>query len=79
MARSATRAPARDEDAPSLDPAAIQQAYRRERHRRRARHDRRTAARSSDARFWVVLAVLILLTVCISLFAWHQVNQTFGV
>jgi hypothetical protein len=78
-ARSASRPPALDEDAPSLDPAAIERAYRRERARRRVRVERRTAARSSDARFWVVLAVLIFLTVCVALFAWHQVNTTFGV
>jgi cytochrome c-type biogenesis protein CcmH/NrfG len=74
-----TRLPALDEDAPSLDPSAIERAYIRERARRRLRSDRRTEARSSNARFWVVLAVLLFLTVCIALFAWHQVQTTFGV
>ena len=71
--------PVLDDDAPSLDPSAIERAYRRERARRRLRSDRRTEARSSNARFWVVLAVLMFLTVCIALFAWHQVQTTFGV
>ena len=66
------------EEAPSLDPAAIQRAYLRERARRRARDARHTAARSSNARFWVVIAVLLFLTVCIALTAWHQVQTTFG-
>jgi hypothetical protein len=72
------RHPAVDKDAPSLDPAAIERAYLRERARRRARSERRTAAQSSNARFWVVLAVLIFLTVCIALIAWHEVQKTFG-
>jgi hypothetical protein len=74
-----SRLPRLDDDAPSLDPSAIERAYIRERARRRLRSDRRTEARSSNARFWVVLAVLMFLTVCIALFAWHQVQTTFGV
>ncbi len=73
------RLPVRDEDAPSLDPSAIDRAYRRERARRYRRTERRTEARSSNARFWVVLSVLLFLTVCFALFAWHQVQTTFGV
>jgi hypothetical protein len=74
-----SRLPAHDEDAPSLDPSAIERAYLRERARRARRTERRTEARSSNARFWVVLAVLLFLTVCFALFAWHQVQATFGV
>jgi hypothetical protein len=66
-------------DEPSLDPAAIERAYRRERARRRARYARHNAARSSNARFWVVLAVLMLLTVVFALTAWHQLQTTFGI
>ena len=68
-----------DDDAPSLDPAAIERAYRRERARRHLRSVRRTEARSSDARFWVVLAVLLFLTVCVALVVLHQVQTTFGI
>ena len=66
-------------DEPSLDPAAIQHAYQRERARRRARYARDNAARSSNARYWVVLAFLVLLTVVFALTAWHQVQTTFGI
>ena len=79
MAQPASRQPALEDDAPSLDPAAIERAYLRERARRRARHERRTAAQSSNARFWVVVAVLVFLTVVIGLTAWHQVQVTFGI
>jgi len=78
VAQPASHPSAFDDDAPSLDPAAIERAYLRERARRRARHERRTAAKSSNARFWVVLAVLVFLTVCIALTAWHEVQTTFG-
>jgi hypothetical protein len=74
----ARRPPAVDDDLPSLDPATIERAYRRERARRRARVERRTAVRSSNARFWVVLALLAFLTVCIALVAWREVQTTFG-
>ena len=76
--RPPAQPPARDEDAPSLDPLAIDRAYRRERARRRARSERRTAARSSNARFWVVIAVLTLFTVLLALTAWHELQRTFG-
>ena len=70
---------AHDEDAPSLDPAAIERAYLRERARRRARSARHEYARSSNARFWVVLAVLAFLTVVIGLTVWHEIQTTFGI
>jgi hypothetical protein len=72
------RQPIVDKDAPSLDPAAIERAYLRERARRRVRSERRTAVQSSHARFWVVLAFLVFLTVCIALIVWHEVQKTFG-
>jgi len=79
MARVARHLEVVSADEPSLDPAAIERAYRRERARRRARYARENAARSSDARFWVVLALLMLLTVVFALTAWHQVQTTFGI
>jgi hypothetical protein len=80
MAQPARQLPAQgDDDAPSLDPAAIERAYLREKARRRAIASRRNAARSSNARFWVVLAVLTFLTVFLSLTAWHQIQTLFGV
>jgi len=68
-----------DADVPSYDPNAVQRAYARERARRRARTARRHDARSSNARFWVVLAFLVFLTVVIALTAWHEIQTTFGV
>jgi hypothetical protein len=78
MAQPAPQDPVAQGDAPPLDPTAIERAYRRERARRSVRIDRRTQARSSNARFWVVLAVLSFLTVALALVAWHQVQTVFG-
>jgi hypothetical protein len=66
-------------DAPSLDPAAIERAYIKERARRRARIAHHEYARNSNARFWVMLAVLALLTVLIGLAAFHEIQANFGV
>lgn len=71
--------PALDEESPSLDPAAIERAYLRERARRRQRIAHREYARNSNARFWVMLAVLLLLVVVIGLAAFHEIQTNFGV
>ena len=78
MAEPAQRLPLQGEE-PSLDPAAIERAYRRERARRRARIEQREYARNSNARFWVMLAVLTLLTIIIGLTAFHQIQTNFGI
>ncbi len=67
------------DDAPSLDPLAIEHAYRRERARRRARTERRSAARRSDVRFWVSLLVLAFLAALVILAAWNELQTLFGV
>jgi hypothetical protein len=73
-----TRPPA-VEDPPSLDPLAIDRAYRRERARRRARLERRQRARRSDVRFWVTLLVLAFFAAFVILAAWREVQTLFGV
>jgi hypothetical protein len=79
VAQSARHLRVVDAEEPSLDPAAIEHAYMRERARRRARYARENAARNSHARFWVVIAFLLFLTVVFALTAWHQVQTTFGI
>jgi hypothetical protein len=71
-------APLPDEP-PSLDPLAIERNYRRERARRRARIERRSAAKHSNVRFWLMLLVLAFLTAFAILAAWHEVQKLFGV
>ena len=80
MAEPARKAaPVLVDETPSLDPRAIEQAYRRERARRRARIERRTAARRSNVRFWVTLLVLAFFAAFLILAAWREVQTLFGV
>ena len=70
---------AADDDPPSLDPLAIELAYRRERARRRAHVERRREARRSNVRFWGSLLVLTFLSAFLILAAWHEVQTLFGI
>jgi hypothetical protein len=79
MAEPASQLPEPLEENPSLDPAAIEHAYRRERARRRRRVAHREYARNSNARFWVMMAVLALITVLFGLAAFHEIQTNFGV
>jgi hypothetical protein len=71
--------PAAEEESPSLDPRAIEQNYRRERARRRAKVERRSAVKRSNVRFWVTLLILAFVTAFVILAAWHEVQTLFGV
>jgi hypothetical protein len=71
--------PAAKEESPSLDPRAIEQNYRRERARRRAKVERRSAVKRSNVRFWVTLLILAFVTAFVILAAWHEVQTLFGV
>jgi len=79
VAEPAPKTPTLPDDSPSLDPLAIERNYQRERARRRARIERRSAAKRSDVRFWVTLLALAFLTAFIILAAWHEVQTLFGV
>jgi hypothetical protein len=79
VAEPAPKTPTLPDDSPSLDPLAIERNYRRERARRRAKIERRSAVRRSDVRFWVTLLVLGFLTAFILLAAWREVQTLFGV
>jgi hypothetical protein len=71
-------APAQEE-APSLDPLAIERNYRRERARRRAKVERRSAVKRSNVRFWVTFLILAFVTAFVMLAAWREVQTLFGV
>ena len=66
------------EDAPPLDPAAIDRAYRLERAKRRARLDRTRARRQARLRFLLVLLFLLVLATAVGLTAWHEIQAVFG-
>ena len=67
------RTPAEDE-APPIDPAAVDRAYRVERARRKLRDERRRANR----RFWLVMLALIAGCVLLALTVWNEIERLFG-
>ena len=79
MPEPARTTPPLDDDPPSLDPLAIERNYRRERARRRAQVERRSAARRSEVRFFVTLLALAFLAAFLLLAAWHEIQTLFGV
>jgi hypothetical protein len=79
MAEPARKTTPLSQDDPSLDPLAIERAYRRERARRKAKIERRSAARRSNVRFWVTLLLLAFLAAFGLLAAWHELQTLFGV
>jgi hypothetical protein len=74
MAQPARRA----DDAPDVDPAAVDRAYRYHRERRRARVRHSRERRRAKLRFWVVLLLLTGLSVYLMLLVWSQVERLFG-
>ena len=61
-----------------LDPTAMQQAYRRERLRRRAREDRRRERMLAGLRFWLAVALVIATSVTLAVLIWHEIHRLFG-
>ncbi len=68
-----------DDDAPPLDPGAVDRAYWHHRARRRARIEHRRATRRAGARFWLVLLVLVAVTIAIVVFIAQDVQRLFGI
>jgi cell division septal protein FtsQ len=66
------------EEAPPVDPLAVDRAYRAERARRRARLAREQAARRAAVRFFVTVTLLLALAVFLSLTIWRQIERLFG-
>lgn len=65
-------------EAPLLDPAAIDQAYRQERARRLARQRRLRDSRRASVRFWSVLLLVLVLAVVLGVSAWREIQSLFG-
>jgi len=61
-----------------LDPTAVQQAYRRERLRRRAREDRRRERMLAGLRFWLAVALVIATSITLAVLIWHEIHRLFG-
>ena len=66
------------DEAPPIDPGAIEDAYLLHRARRRARTERRRRLRLAGVRFWVVLLLLAAACVVLALTLWREIEQLFG-
>jgi hypothetical protein len=61
-----------------LDPTAVQQAYRRERLRRRAREDRKRERMLAGLRFWLAVAAVLATSIALAVLIWHEIHHLFG-
>ena len=68
-----------EDDAPPLDPEAIDRAYWHHRARRRARNEHRRATKRAGARFWLILLILLAVTAAIVVFIAQEVQRLFGI
>lgn len=66
------------DEAPPIDPEAVDRAYRRHRAQRRARSERSRATKRAGRRFWFVLLVLLVGSVAIAAAAWQEIQRLFG-
>jgi hypothetical protein len=73
------RQPIAPDEAPSLDPASVEQAYLRERARRRARERQTQEAKLARVRYYAVMGTLLALTIVLLVLVWHEVRQLFGI
>jgi hypothetical protein len=80
MAQPARQTPEHDLDPPlPLDPGPVRQAYRRQRLLRKARKERVRQRRLAALRFGLFLALLLALSVFLTLVAWREVQRLFGI
>ena len=61
-----------------LDPTAVQQAYRRERLRRRAREQRARERQLEGLRFWLAVTAVVGTSIGLAIVIWHEIHRLFG-
>ena len=66
------------EDEPPLDPEAVSRSYRHHRARRAARARRHREKRWAGVRFWLVLAVVVLVAVLLAARTLGEIERVFG-
>jgi hypothetical protein len=72
-----TQSPLRDDD-PPLDPDAISRNYRLHRARRAAKAKRHRAKRWAGVRFWLVLALVVIVTGVLAARTLGEIERVFG-
>ena len=76
VAKPARTAPS--EEAPPVDPDAVQRAYRLHRAHREARKQRRRAKRWANFRFWLVLVLVLAAAVLLATRTLGEIERVFG-
>jgi hypothetical protein len=76
-ASTTTPSPLRDDD-PPLDPDAISRNYRWHRARREAKAKRHREKRWAGVRFWLVLAVVVLVAGVLAARTLGEIERVFG-
>jgi hypothetical protein len=72
-------APQEVEEAPSVDPVAVERAYRLHRARRLARLEHRRATKRAGVRFWLVVLLLVAASLALVVFVAQEIEHLFGV
>jgi hypothetical protein len=67
------------EEEPPLDPDAIPRSYLHHRARRAAKAKRHRAKRWAGIRFWLVLALVVVLTAVIAARTLGEIERVFGI
>ena len=76
VAKRAQTAPV--EEAPPLDPEAVERAYRLHRARRVLRDQRRREKRWAAFRFWLVLVLVVAVAVLVATRTLGEIERVFG-
>ena len=81
MAQPAPSLPERNvlDDEPPLDPDAVSRSYRHHRARRAARAKRHREKRWAGVRFWLILALVLVVTVVIAARTLGEIERVFGI
>ncbi|HYI74598.1 MAG TPA: hypothetical protein VEW90_04940 [Gaiellaceae bacterium] len=75
--RTTSTTPTRDDD-PPLDPEAISRNYRLHRARRAAKQKKHREKRWAGVRFWLVLAIVVVVTGMLAARTLGEIERVFG-
>ena len=70
--------PTTSEEAPPLDPEAVERAYHFHRAKRAARARRHQESRLAGVRFWLILALVVLVAALLAARTMGEVERVFG-
>ena len=77
MAEPARRPPV-VEEAPPVDPHAVDRAFHFHRARRRSLIEHRRRRKHARVRYWIVLVLLVTASIYLLIVVWHQIQKLFG-